>query len=79
MPGAEEQTNAKAALKLRDRFRNRRLADAKLPRRAEKKEPVSQYGAAKLGNEFAATQAKPESVKATGLLFLLRFASGPAR
>jgi hypothetical protein len=37
VPGAEEQTNAKAALKLRDRFRNRRLADAKLPRRAEKK------------------------------------------
>jgi hypothetical protein len=24
VPGAEEQTNAKAALKLRDRFRNRR-------------------------------------------------------
>jgi hypothetical protein len=46
VPGAEEQTNAKAALKLRDRFRNRRLADAKLPRRAEKKEPVSQYGGA---------------------------------
>jgi len=31
--GAQQQTNAKALLDLRDRFRNRRLADAKLPRR----------------------------------------------